>query len=258
MGLEQIVGETMMKERKKRGYEQVVYISDLHMPYSDKKTLAAVNKFLTAQQPEQLVIGGDLIDMYSVSQFNKDPSRASQLQEELDDARDYLIELRNMLPKTKITYIEGNHEDRLRKYLMRHPELHGLRALEIPSLLDLKELKIDYTLDYTYKGFLFKHGNRASMYSARWELNDEGTSGMSGHIHKPQSFTDKTRRGEKKWSIVGHLSDESKADYLGRGGTSSWVEGFGVVNFYPKEKLWNVDIVDIIDHKFVYEGVVYK
>jgi hypothetical protein len=53
--------------------------------------------------------------------------------------------VRRTLPRSRITWIEGNHEFRLRKYLIeRAKELYSLPGLSVPDIFDLKRLDIEY------------------------------------------------------------------------------------------------------------------
>ena len=106
-------------------------------------------------------------------------------------------------PNAKPLFLLGNHEDRLRKYLWRHPELWGLEALKLPSLLGFSELGIenpDGGEILLFDRLLIKHGERVrqhSAYSARAELEKEfyAVSILSGHTHRGGVHYATTRNG---------------------------------------------------------------
>ncbi len=120
-------------------------INDVHIPHHDWKALKLLEVFLTDQKPDVFIINGDFLDMWGASQFDRVPKVGKSLMQEIRIGRKLLEKFREILPKAKIIYIEGNHDFRLRKYLLRNPpELYGLPGLSIPELLNLKELNITY------------------------------------------------------------------------------------------------------------------
>jgi predicted phosphodiesterase len=238
-------------------FDKVVVIPDTHHPYHDKRSINAVLSFLKDQKPDYVVLIGDHCDMYSVSRFDKNPDRTSKLQLELDVTHEFLKEVRkNAGKQSKMIYLEGNHEARLKKWLWRNPELHGLRSLELPYLLGLDSLGIEYVQKWLWKDtFLFTHGKRTTMYAPRWELDDNGVSGMSGHTHRLNSHAKTDYSGTKVWNSIGHLCDPKQAEYTDN---PNWQQAIGVVHLSTKNKRFFAECVPITEHKFVYGGKVYK
>lgn len=233
------------------------FISDWHAPYEDKASLQNVLNFMYEQKPKIVVLGGDLLDFYEVSNFSKSPDRMQTLQEELDIVRGYLEEIRKKLPKARIIYLEGNHEYRLIRYLHNNPELYSLRDLRVPKLLRLKELKIEYKKEFLYCNFLFKHGEFAVPQTAYKEYTHEGCSGVSGHTHRMQNFLRTDRFGTKGWWVSGHLGDDTKAMF--GSAHKDWQHGFIIVNFEENTNIPHVEqiLIDIKTHQFIYGGTIY-
>lgn len=262
MTLDGIVEKEMKKlkeTRKKLGIKQAVYISDVHVPFEDKKANKALELFLKEQQPEYLIYGGDIVDFYSVSRFDKDPERKFNLQDEITQGQLYLTRMNAASPDSKKYFLEGNHENRIVKYLTRNPELAGLNVLSLDSLLGLSRRGIDfvpYDKGLVLHNFLFKHGTRANLHSAKAELEMENYSGMSGHIHRVQRYSKTDRHGTHTWHTVGHLSDITQIDYFNQH-VPNWQVGFGVVEFYTKQNLYDAQQIIINNGKFLYRGRVY-
>jgi len=152
-------------------------------------------RFLADQRPHGIHILGDLVDFYPISRFDRDPTRATGLQVELDAARKFLDTLRTTCPHAKIILSEGNHEYRLRRYLWRQaPELSALRCLELGKLLGLAELGIDYRAHnqpYRLASLLLTHGQlvrKWSGYTARGHFEKYGCCVLHGHSHRLASF----------------------------------------------------------------------
>lgn len=175
------------------------------------------------------------MDCYPLSRFDKNPSRKSSLQHELDVTRDFLEELRVIAgTKTEIRYTEGNHEARLRKLLWgKASELQGLRNLTIPELLKLKELDISWHPGhepYQIGQLWFTHGNKVSNQagSTAKKLSDEiGGSVICVHCHRmgwvPTSQWDTTRDAYE----CGHLCDYRALEYLSS--PPNWQQGWATV-----------------------------
>ena len=120
-------------------HEQVFVLSDLHIPYQDDDTLKAVFDCLVDNQPQDIVLLGDVLDCYSISRFCKRPDRVRNLQYEIDIFYKMMRELKKHLPNTDIHYVLGNHENRLEKLVLENPGLFGLKALEPQRLFRLDE-----------------------------------------------------------------------------------------------------------------------
>ena len=151
-----------------------IVVSDIHFPYHDPKAINAVKRFIKATPIDVVVFNGDILDMYDVSSFDKSPDRINSLQEELNMAMKLFGDIRKELPEAEMVYVEGNHEYRLKRYLMRHPELFSLEALQLPNLLKLDKFNIKYTDKPYYLGNLkITHGSivrKFAGYTAKAEM----------------------------------------------------------------------------------------
>jgi hypothetical protein len=87
-----------------------------------------------------LVSNGDFLDAYDISFWKTDPTRM-RFPDEVDAAKKVLREITGAFPGITKIYLEGNHELRLKSFLMDKAEkLYGLKALTIESLLELKQM----------------------------------------------------------------------------------------------------------------------
>lgn len=181
-------------------------LSDMHVPYHDPHAWQLVLRIVAHVEPAAVNIGGDLVDFYRLSNFDKDPDRyaSGKLQVELDLAYAMLQQLRQAVsPFCTMRFVPGNHEYRLTRYLMRHTELHGLRALDLVSLLRLDELGIDYfehEIEIVPDQLILKHGSmvrKDSAMTARAELDREryAISLIHGHTHRLGAYYATTRNG---------------------------------------------------------------
>ena len=170
-----------------------VILPDFHVPYHDKNAIDLTLKYIKKNKPDRIVQIGDFQDFYSVSKFDKDPKRIDTLQDELDIGYDIWKDIKKSSKKSKLVYLEGNHEFRLRKYLWRHPELHSLEILKLENVLKTKELGIKFYRNvdtfYLKPNLIATHGakddgcklSQHSGYSAKNTLEKVGINGISGH-----------------------------------------------------------------------------
>ena len=159
-------------------------------------------------KPDLRIAGSDGMDFYSISNFDKNPARVKKgLQWEIDAWSAGQREWRDVCANA--FFLIGNHEDRLRRYLWRNPELFDLEVLRLPSLLRMAELGIHWETDkgeranqelVVHNRLVIKHGSltrKHSAYTARGELEAEGfsISLLSAHTHRGGSTYQRTRRG---------------------------------------------------------------
>jgi UDP-2,3-diacylglucosamine pyrophosphatase LpxH len=94
---------------KKIKCEKSAFISDLHIPFHWKPTVDVVLEFLKWFQPDFVFIVGDLMDFYPLSNFDKNPQRLLQLQDELDQGVLFLKQLRKAVGRDcRIIFTPGN------------------------------------------------------------------------------------------------------------------------------------------------------
>jgi UDP-2,3-diacylglucosamine pyrophosphatase LpxH len=184
-------------------------------------------------RPDHVVILGDFVDCYPVSTFGKDHRKAgATLQHEVDAAQVLLSELRRASPRSQWVFVQGNHEDRIRRYLEKHHELAGLRCLTVARLLGLASFGCDVVLPYGQSWRLidtvFTHGTVARSgggVSGRAELLARGVSGVSGHTHRLAHTRRTTQGGHYSWVEAGCLCD-LHAEYIK--GTPDWQHGLAM------------------------------
>jgi hypothetical protein len=139
-------------------------------------------------------VGGDYIDFYAISRWDRSPKRKLELQHEINQAVVGLRELRQAAPDSRIVFQEGNHEYRLRRFLWnRVEELAYLDVLKLPELLKFAELAIEY-VEYGFPtaiGHLWHiHGDEirgGSINYARGKLIKLHQNVIFGHHHRFQT-----------------------------------------------------------------------
>ena len=240
-----------------RLYEKSVFYSDFHAPFEDPWCLKIAEDFNKWFKPSFVFILGDVCDFYQVSKFDKSPDRMDQLQADLDAAVSVLERLRTSAgPRAKLVYFEGNHEQRLRKWLWNHPEVSSLRDLEIQRLLKFDKFNVEFVpalATYTYHGFNIEHGDivrKHSSYTARGMMEKRGVSGCSGHTHRLGMHYLTNMGGDYVWAENGCMCDRHP-EYIR---DPNWQNGFSVGYFKKSNNRFTLDQVCIPDGKCVYAG----
>jgi predicted phosphodiesterase len=235
-----------MKSLDSKLEERNLVIGDIHIPYQDDKAIKCVLDYSRKYKPDRIIINGDLIDFYTLSVFDKCPERKDSLQDEIDKTKVFLNKLRRGY-KGEIVYLQGNHENRLQRFLWNNPVLVSVNALSTENLFELKknnikEVKVngDYwsaeSGEYQIGDLTIQHGD-GRLNGAKYSQNPGyaafntlkmkgGNNVVMGHTHRLAMLYN--RVGDK--SIVG-----VEGGCLCQTTRGNWQQGF--VTFKSKGKL---------------------
>jgi len=234
-------------------------INDTHNPFQDQRALREVELFLEELQPGLFIKAGDAGDFYPLSKFDKNPNRKDTLQDDCDSVKRMNTRQRSILPNTRIIDEEGNHCDRLRRFLWTEGrKLSSLRDLSLDRLYGLSENDIEhipYEEGVLINGkFMVTHSDiiRAhSAYTAKGMSDKHGGSGIHGHTHRLGSYYKRNRFGTYGWWENGCLCSLNP-DWIQN---PNWQQGFSLVHFI-KDRFW-VEQIPIFNRKFMYGGKIY-
>ena len=192
------------------------------------------------------------------------------MKDELDLGWKLLKKIRDTIPETEISYIEGNHEFRLRQYIIRNaPEIYDL-APDLPELLELNQFNIEWVgtkegaskwVD-TYKQFgqlYVGHWDRVNKHSAMTAKNlveDKGVSLIQNHVHRGGTYHKRLEDGKQLVGIENFCMCDLNPDYMGnpnwqQGWTVAYIdlEGSGRFHAYP---------IQVLGYKMFFGGKVYE
>lgn len=217
-----------------------IAIPDLHAPYHDETAWETTIKIVAKTKPDRLVIGGDFVDCYACSSFDKHPARSQNLKTEIDLARKELFRLVRAA-NCPIWYLEGNHEFRLERYLcQRAPELYGLISIKNLMLEGTRGIEwVPYRQHLTLGKVIYTHDvGHAGVYAGKHTLTACGHNVVFFHTHRGGLVTDGNHVGEKRFSLnCGWLGDLEAVDYMHRVKTKDWIHGLGLLDECPKTGL---------------------
>lgn len=226
----------------------VLIASDFHVPFQDNKAVAAFKNIVEIEQPDIVVIAGDLVDMYMLSRFTKGEGRNPM--EEIHEARDILREIRESF-RGDMYYVIGNHEQRLEKNILtKAPEMASLLP-DIFTLFKLEELQIKGCGSITINNnFFIKHGNllgNKSGLSAIKEMENSYMSGASGHTHRLSKYIARKSGRKFIWMETGCLCSMQPEYML----NPNWQQGYASIVFGLDGKVKTSQVHEIEDGKVI-------
>jgi hypothetical protein len=241
------------------GPTTIVLMGDDQAPHVNWPLHEAACEMLADLKPDRFVYMGDGCDFDSVSHFDvAHPEWASTLNEGLSVCYRVLAERLEAAGWPPGDYIPGNHENRLRKFLLnKAPALFGVKAgnmpadapsvLSLPFLLSLDELGLTYATsplgDYPHPrvdlapGFVASHGwvvRKGAGASALASIDRLNASLAIGHTHR-LAVAHHTRwdanRDPEIYTVVetGTMADPRG---LGYAVDPDWQSGFAVVTVW--------------------------
>ena len=131
-----------------------VDVGDIHGMRMDPKAVGAFLSDLKVIKPDEIVIGGDLVEcggwLAKHQPIGYVASADYSYQEDIAAANWFLDQVQKIVPGAAIHYIEGNHEDRVERWIIDQTMANArdaeflLEAFSPQSLLRLKERNIQY------------------------------------------------------------------------------------------------------------------
>lgn len=224
--------------------QRTALLYDVHAPYHDKAAYYMALDYLRNLKPkvDRLVLGGDFVDFHKISFWKGDPDRMT-FEDEVAEANDMLKELRQMWYRTPIDYLEGNHEQRLFRYIKdKAPDLAFRNRID--DVLSLKHRRIKYISNiiracsnkpiYNLGKLFVLHGhekkvswgaiNLARLYYAKCKTNI-----IIGHHHRSDYALVRKLDGlyEGAWSVgtLGKLTEPYSP-------INDWNHGFAYVDTF--------------------------
>jgi hypothetical protein len=213
---------------------------------------------------DELILGGDFMDFYSVNAHGKDPDIKLLLSDEITCGKKRLEELQKRFKRARRIYLEGNHEYRLARYISKvAPDLFGVYDLRL--LLDLEK----YGFEFIPYGPYQKYKVGGSQLIARHEpigggvhaafqsVTKAGASIVSGHNHRIQEYQICNIKGEYLRGISsGCLCDKHHSVMQYVPNFHNWQLGFVVVTVL--EDLFFAHNIPIINYHCEVGDTIYK
>jgi metallophosphoesterase superfamily enzyme len=271
------------KVSRPKGWEEAVIVPDIQIgfyrksldsldlePIHDEKAIAVALKLIEDINPNQVVMVGDNLDFAEFGKYLTAAPFKQLVQAAIDRATMLCAQIRSAAPNAKISWIAGNHEARMARYIQTNAEAafgitrgklnDELRdswpALSVPYLCRMDEFDIQYVPGYpeSYvslnENLMVVHGHKVTSNGSTTTkyLNDAHVSVIYGHIHRTE-YAYRTRLSKNGPRTImaaspGCLcridgavpSTKSGADEFGRPmlmGAENWQQGLAVVQYQP-------------------------
>ena len=270
------------------GYRRDIDTAHLD-PFHDEDAMAAALRVVQSVDPDVVVHLGDFLDFASFGTYEQEAGFALTVQPAIDRAHRFLVEVQAAAPRAKQVLLEGNHDRRLQKAIVRNAlAAFGIRraeapdewpVLSVPYLLRLGEVGdgVEYLSGYPAGIYWINdrlaciHGHkvRSSGSTAAAVIDDERVSTIFGHIHRIE-LQHKTRRvrAGARFSLAaspGCLcridgtvpSVKGSTDPMGRPvpAVENWQQGLAVITYEEGDGPFAVELVPIHDGNVIYRGV---
>jgi UDP-2,3-diacylglucosamine pyrophosphatase LpxH len=239
--------------------KKAIVINDLHVPFHDYDVIKMVTQFIKDEKPDELFLNGDIVDMWEISRFTKDPRLGEDLKEEIEIAKEILSPM--IIPK-KTTWIFGNHEFRFDKFLFDHAKaLVGLKGLTLQSQMEMDKmgvLAVDRSSKENYIDLgpivigHFNHVNKYSGYSAKNLLDKYNKSLIQGHTHRGGTHY-RTRMGNMQIAYENFCLCDLEPTYVV---SPDWQHGLSILHY--DRTFFQVMPIPISNGQFFFDGEFRK
>lgn len=251
----------MTKKTKSKKVKKGIFAPDMHYPLHDEAAMKILFDFAKDFKPDYFILGGDQLDMGSISYYNKKKPKlveGERLKNDyIDFQEDVLDKLDSILPSGAEKYFMiGNHEYRVDRLIECEPQHEGF--IEVENNLKLDDWNVVDMNDFIKIGkMVFIHGIRYNKYFSRYNLIDYNENIFCGHVHKLQMFTKCSPiDGQPKIGVGVPCLCDTNPEWK-RGSPNDWLNGFMFWYQYP-DGSFNFYIPIVVNNKATINGKVYE
>jgi len=245
---------------------KIIAIPDIQAPKHDPTAVSTAIKIIKGEKPDEVIHIGDFIAFDSISRFKKrDWKEARQTAaEEIEAANQILDQFDKAINgKTKVVFLEGNHERRLEAFMIQHAQAlgEGFRGLSIQEQLHLDERGYEYIptnkQPYVVGELGFIHGWYVNLYHAAKHVRQGGRNLIYGHTHDHQVYTGAhlDHQEPRICMSIGCLCDFRQAYLESR--PSNWIHGVALIYIDEATGFFWPNFVPIINGVAVVNGKQY-
>jgi len=266
-------------------------------PIHDEAAITVALAVIEEMKPDQVVMVGDNLDFAELGKYLTAAPFKQMLQASIDRATMLCAQIRAAAPHAKITWIAGNHEARMARYIQTNAEAafgitrgratdelrDGWPVMSVPFLCRMDEFGVDYlpgypeSAHYINSNLVVVHGDKvvSNNSTTKKYLDNERISVIYGHIHRNELAyrTYRTDQGPRTimaaspgclCRVDGAVpSTKSGMDEFGRPilqGAENWQQGLGVVTYQPYgsgNEWFNYEPMWIYNGRGIFRGKEY-
>lgn len=243
-------------------FDRALVLCDVHAPYHDYESLRLAISYGRRRNVDCIIFNGDTMDFYWASFFDQDPNHWDGKREQ-DNGTQMLEYFRETFPKAQLIFKEGNHEERMWRYVARRcpgllncvqadgvTPLVGLAGF-LPfnrlgiQLVDNKQPMIVCDKLYILHGHEFPTPFTNPVNPARGLFLQTKANAICGHLHQTSAHTE-TGLGHPiscfSFGALCHLRPRYRP-------LNKWNTGFGIIE--TNGGAWSVESLKIIDGRIV-------
>ena len=257
---------------------RIAIVGDHQIPFHDTKAIRCAREVMRDFAPHKIVNVGDYYDFPDLSiKFSRTPEFKQQLLMAKRSGQSIMEKdlTATGLSPDSYTYIEGNHEARLRTFIQNRADAlweltKDQGVLSLPTLMGVPK-GVTYvepygsTLEISFGGggvFLARHGNRHNAYAAAAELRDTHHSGVSGHTHRIQNAFENGWNSFNGWWSNGCLCNIEGTNtppdrFTGASFLRNWQQGITLLDLSKDRKLFDAHTIVIHNGRARYQGKDY-
>lgn len=272
--------------------ELVVICGDHQAPFHDRNLHDLFCQWLEVNEPHRGINLGDKMDFPDISRHPDDPDNVAFANECIQAAYDIDHDLVTASPDTLWSWMPGNHDERLRRYVIdKAPKIHGLKRADtadaygeivhdISYLTRCDELGIEY-IDprgpydlgqiQLSQNLAVRHGwivRQKGGESAYKSLEKTGYSILVGHTHR-QAIVQHTVpeiTGRKRQLLAAEigcmcrLDEAHSADgriFPSYTPMADWQQGFATASIWPDGK-FHIELATYVNGVLMWAGQRYE
>jgi hypothetical protein len=248
-------------------------------PMHDRLSWDIVCQVAEHESFDEIILLGDMLDLPDWSdKFIRTPDLFFTTQPALLELHWWIARLART--KSKITYLEGNHEDRMRRAIVTNTmAAYDIRPVNEPAappivsienFLSLKDLGVTYISPYKEGEFWLNdnlrisHGDvvrSKSGKTAEAVVREARCSEIFGHIHRIEMATKTVygRNGAKQYVACspGTLARLDAGVVPGTKARNNWQNGFAVVEYEQENGYFDIHPVQIIRGRAIYKSNIW-
>ena len=225
-------------------------------------------KFAGDFKPDIQIIMGDLINLAGVSDWNVRKTKIQyeeDIEKDFEEGKKFLNEI-GKLGSKKIYYLEGNHEDWLRRFGDKFPAFRN--KLKVEKEFDLKKRGIEFYSSDKQKhrplpiGKLdFIHGWYCNKHHTKKTAEEVSRNTIYAHTHDVQIWTKKElANGGSRILVqsIGHLCKEKSRAFDYGKGPFNWMLAFGATYVDKVDGSFTHYTIPVPKYKFIWNGREHK
>jgi UDP-2,3-diacylglucosamine pyrophosphatase LpxH len=238
------------------GLDLSLVIPDTHRPFHDKRAYALMIQVGESlkESLKEICILGDYADFYIVSSHGKDPRLDQLMTEEVNSVNEGLDELDKKFPDVKKIFIEGNHENRLERFIFdRCPELFGVTdlnyLLKFNQRPNWKVIPYDPSQSYKILGSKLRARHEPLAPTPKASAKESMCSIVHGHGHRIEEAYAVGLDGTNHVCFSpGWLGDKRKLAFKYVKKHHQWQLGFAIVWVDTKTRYFYHQKIHILDN----------